>query len=153
MGFCNFVTLCKGHNHESRRAWCSQLFEDLFQRFYREYPERCANMDNPNRHEEIPLYKSYTEVDYPTYDNLDAIEVDKAGEIPADYFGLIGVPDSFMDRFNPDQFELVGIPFGNLGKEIGVTKNYRGRTDVAITDSDGRSRCPYSRIIIRRKPT
>jgi hypothetical protein len=109
-----------------------------------------TNIDNARRHEELPLYKQYTPDEYPTYDNLEAIEVSKAGEIPADYFGMMGVPDSFMDKFNPDQFELIGIPFGNLGKAIGVTKNFRGRTDIAITQ-DGRSRCPYSRIIIKRK--
>ena len=109
-----------------------------------------TNMDNPNRHEHLPLYKKYSPQEYPTYDNLDAIEVCKAMEIPCDYDGLMGVPDSFLDKFNPDQFELIGIPFGNLGKELGVTKNYRGRTDIAIT-KNGKSRCPYSRIIIKRK--
>lgn len=108
------------------------------------------NMDNPKRHEILPLYRYYDPVEYPKYDNLDAIEVSKASEIPADYFGLMGVPDSFMDKFNPEQFELVGIPFGNLGKQIGVSKNFRGRTDIAITQ-DGKSRCPYSRIIIKRR--
>ncbi len=110
-----------------------------------------TNMDNPNRHEQLPLYKKYSADEYPRYDNLDAIEVGKASEIPCDYDGLIGAPDSFLDKFNPDQFELIGIPFGDLGKEIGVTKNFRGRTDIAIT-KDGNSRCPYSRIIIRRRP-
>lgn len=109
-----------------------------------------TNLDNPNRHEMLPLYKSYSPSEYPTYDNLDAIEVAKASEIPCDYDGLMGVPDSFMDKFNPEQFELVGIPFGNLGKEIGVTRNHRGRTDIAITEN-GRTRSPYSRLIIRRK--
>uniref|UniRef100_E6PCN5 Modification methylase EcoRI (Adenine-specific methyltransferase EcoRI) (M.EcoRI) n=1 Tax=mine drainage metagenome TaxID=410659 RepID=E6PCN5_9ZZZZ len=109
-----------------------------------------TNMDNPNRHEYLPLYKKYSPAEYPTYDNLDAIEVGKAMEIPCDYDGLMGAPDSFLDKFNPEQFELIGIPFGNLGKELGVTKNYRGRTDIAIT-KDGKSKCPYSRIIIRRK--
>lgn len=109
-----------------------------------------TNMDNPNRHEQLPLYKKYSAGEYPHYDNLDAIEVGKASEIPCDYDGLIGVPDTFLDKYNPDQFELIGIPFGDLGKEVGVTKNYRGRTDVAIT-KDGTSRCPYSRIIIKRK--
>lgn len=107
-------------------------------------------MDNPKRHEKLPLYKRYDPLEFPTYDNLDAIEVGKASEIPCDYDGLMGVPDSFMDKFNPEQFELVGIPFGNLGKSIGVTKNFRGRTDIAITQN-GKSRCPYSRIIIKRK--
>jgi len=109
-----------------------------------------TNMDNPNRHEKLPLYKKYSHSEYPTYDNFDAIEISKTTEIPCDYEGLMGVPDTFLDKFNPDQFELIGIPFGNLGKEIGVTKNYRGRTDVSIT-KDGKSRCPYSRIIIKRK--
>lgn len=109
-----------------------------------------TNMDNPKRHEQLPLFKKYTPAEYPTYDNLDAIEVSKTTEIPCDYEGLIGVPDTFLDKFNPEQFELIGIPFGNLGKEIGVTKNHRGRTDIAIT-KDGKSRCPYSRIVIKRK--
>jgi hypothetical protein len=109
-----------------------------------------ANMDNPKRHEQLPLYKRYTRDDFPTYDNLDAIEVSKTHEIPCDYDGLMGVPDTFLDKYNPDQFEIVGIPFGDLGKEIGVARNYRGRTDIAITKG-GSSRCPYSRIIIRRK--
>lgn len=109
-----------------------------------------TNMDNPKRHEKLALYKRYTPDEYPFYDNLNAIEVSKSSEIPCDYDGLMGVPDTFLDKFNPDQFELIGIPFGNLGKEIGVLKNHRGRTDIAIT-KDGKSRCPYSRIIIKRK--
>lgn len=109
-----------------------------------------TNMDNPNRHEELPLYKTYSPAEYPRYDNFDAIEVSKTSEIPCDYDGLMGVPDAFLDKYNPDQFELIGIPFGDLGKSIGVTKNYRGRTDIAIT-KDGKARCPYSRIIIKRK--
>jgi len=109
-----------------------------------------TNLDIDKRHEEITLYKKYSADEYPRYDNLDAIDVSKTTEIPCDYDGWMGVPDGLLDNYNPDQFELIGIPFGNLGKEIGVTKNYRGRTDIAIT-KDGVSRCPYSRIIIRRK--
>jgi hypothetical protein len=109
-----------------------------------------TNMDNPHRHEQLPLFKKYTPTEYPKYDNLDAIDVGKTADIPCDYYGLIGVPDSFLDKFNPDQFSLIGVGCGDLGKEIGVTKNYRGRTDVAIT-INGKSKCPYSRIIIKRK--
>lgn len=109
-----------------------------------------TNLDHAKRHEQIPLFKTFAPEEYPKYDNLEAIEVAKAADIPVDYYGLMGVPDSFLDRFNPEQFELVGIPFGNMGKEIGVGRNYRGRTDIALT-KDGRSRCPYSRIIIKRK--
>jgi hypothetical protein len=109
-----------------------------------------TNMDNPKRHEELALFKKYNPAEYPHYDNLDAIEIGKTGDIPCDYFGLMGVPDAFLDKYNPNQFELIGIPTGDLGKEIGVTKNYRGRTDISYT-KDGKQRCPYSRIIIKRK--
>ena len=109
-----------------------------------------TNLDIDKRHEELTLYKKYSADEYPSYDNLDAIDVSKTNEIPYDYDGLMGVPDGLLDNYNPDQFELIGIPFGDLGKEIGVTKNHRGRTDIAITEN-GKSRCPYSRIIIKRK--
>jgi len=109
-----------------------------------------TNLDILKRHESLILFKTYDPKQYPKYDNLDAIEVARNTEIPFDYDGSMGVPDTFLDRHNPDQFELIGIPFGNLGKALGVTKNHRGRTDIAIT-RDGKSRCPYSRIIIKRK--
>jgi hypothetical protein len=109
-----------------------------------------TNLDTAKRHQEMILYKAFNETDYPRYDNYDAIEVSKVKDIPMDYFEAMGVPDTFLFKYNPDQFELIGIPFGDFGKAIGVTRNHRGRTDIAIT-KDGRSRCPYSRIIIKRK--
>ncbi len=112
-----------------------------------------TNMDIPKRHELLPIHRKYHDSPeaYPTYDNYDAIEIGRVADIPVDYDGLMGVPDTFLDKFNPDQFELIGIPFGNLGKELGVKRNYRGRTDIAVT-KNGKSRCPYSRIIIKRRP-
>ena len=68
-----------------------------------------TNMDNPKRHEFLPLYKKYSPAEYPTYDNFDAIEVGKVSEIPADYDGVMGVPITFLDKHNPEQFEIVGI--------------------------------------------
>jgi len=109
-----------------------------------------TNLDISKRHEDLILFKKYSPAEYPKYDNLDAIEVSRVADIPVDYSGWMGVPDTFLDKHNPDQFDLVGIPFGNLGKEIGVTRNHRGRTDIAVT-RDGKPRCPYSRIIIKRK--
>lgn len=109
-----------------------------------------TNLDITKRHEILPLYKKYSPEEYPHYDNLDAIDVSKTAEIPEDYDGMMGVPDDFLDKYNPDQFELIGIPTGNLGKEIGVTKNYRGRTDISYT-KNGKTSCPYSRIIIKKK--
>jgi len=109
-----------------------------------------TNLDTTKRHELLTMYKRYTPREYPHYDNYDAIDVSKTAEIPDGYYGKMGVPDTFLEKFNPDQFELIGIPTGDSGKEIGVTKNYRGRTDISIT-RNGKISCPYSRIIIRQK--
>lgn len=109
-----------------------------------------TNLDTTKRHETLTLYKKYSPEAYPQYDNYDAIDVSKTADIPEDYYGKMGVPDAFLDKFNPDQFELIGIPTGDSGKELGVTRNYRGRTDISVT-RNGKTSCPYSRIIIKRK--
>ena len=67
-----------------------------------------TNIDTDKRHEDIILYRSYNEVDYPKYDNYDAINIDKTKDIPMDYKGIMGVPITFIDKFNPDQFEIIG---------------------------------------------
>ena len=109
-----------------------------------------TNLDHNKRHEEMILYKRYTPEAYPTYENFAAIDVGKVTDIPCDWDGLMGVPDTFLDKYNPDQFEIVGLGCGDLAKQIGVGKNHRGRTDVAFV-ANGQHKCPYSRIIIRRK--
>ena len=72
-----------------------------------------TNIDNTKRHEELILYKTYfgNESDYPKYDNYDAINVDKTKDIPIDYEGPMGVPITFLDKYSPEQFEIIG----NLG--------------------------------------
>jgi hypothetical protein len=67
-----------------------------------------TNLDIPKRHEDLILYKKYIPGKYPKYDNYDAVEVSKTAEIPMDYEGVMGVPVSFLDKFNPDQFEILG---------------------------------------------
>jgi len=67
-----------------------------------------TNLDLNKRHEDLILYKTYNEEEYPTYDNYDAIEVSKTKDIPMDYAGVMGVPITFMDKYNPDQFEIIG---------------------------------------------
>lgn len=109
-----------------------------------------TNIDIQQRHEEMILYKKYSPEEYPKYSNYDAINIDKVSDIPYDYFSDMGVPDNFLDSYNPDQFEIVGLGCGDLAKLIGIQKNYRGRTDLAYR-KDGKDKCPYSRIIIRRK--
>lgn len=109
-----------------------------------------TNIDHKKRHEELILYRHYDPELYPTYDNCKGIEVGKIDDIPDDYDGLMGVPDTLLYQFNPDQFELVGLGSGNLAKLAGVTKNHRGRTDLAYTVGHTK-KCPFSRILIRKK--
>lgn len=109
-----------------------------------------TNLEIKKRHENLILYRQYKPEEYPHYENYDAIDVGKTENIPCDYDGVMGVPDSFLDKFNPEQFEIVGLGSGDLAKQVGVSKNYRGRTDLAYVVG-GRHKCPYSRILIRRK--
>lgn len=109
-----------------------------------------TNLDHQKRHERLDLVCRYSPEDYPKYDNYDAIDVKAIADIPCDWDGVMGVPDSILRQFNPNQFEILGLGSGDLAKQAGVTKNYRGRTDLAIT-INGKSKCPYSRILIRNK--
>ncbi len=99
-----------------------------------------TNLDTVKRHEEMQFYKKYTPEEYPQYDNYEAIEVSKVTDIPCDYDGLMGVPITFLDKYNPNQFEILGLDRYTVPKEFLVG----GR--VAI---NGKPR--YARIIIRRK--
>jgi Adenine-specific methyltransferase EcoRI len=68
-----------------------------------------TNLDTIKRHEELILYKKYSATEYSKYDNYDAINIDKVSDIPRDYDGVMGVPITFLDKYNPKQFEIVGI--------------------------------------------
>ncbi len=94
-----------------------------------------TNLDNPKRHENIPLYKKYSPEEYPKYDNYDAIEVNKVLEIPEDYYEPMGVPITFLDKYNPDQFEILGTE-----KTINVGGTLYVR-NIGV----------FKRLIIRRK--
>jgi len=119
---------------------------------YIKVPAICwfTNLDHNKRHEELDLVCRYNNEEYPTYDNYNAIDVGKVQDIPFDYKGIMGVPDTILGQLNPDQFEIIGLGSGDLAKQAGIRKNYRGRTDLAYT-KDGKSKCPYSRILIRNK--
>ena len=106
------------------------------------------------------LKKKYELDYYPKYNNYDAIEVPMVSAIPDDYEGEMGVPVSFMDKYCPEQFEIIGIGIGKLGEELGITpipkeidKSLPGHSSVwrfYIMVGD-RAVIPYSRIIIKRK--
>ena len=98
-----------------------------------------TNLEHSKRNEEIILYKKYNEEEYPKYDNYDAIEVSKVCEIPKDYNGVMGVPISFFDKYNPSQFEIVG-QMANTN----ITETNFGYPFV-----NGKRK--YARILIRKK--
>ena len=123
-----------------------------------------TNLEIQKRHEDLILYRSYSPGEYPTYENYDAINVGQTSEIPADYDGAMGVPITFLDKYNPKQFEIIGLGIANLGLECGVRpykpehKRYRkevqkrGAVDGDLYMMiDGIVTVPYARILIRRK--
>lgn len=95
-----------------------------------------TNLDFEKRHEKLELSHTYlgNESNYPRYDNFDAINVNKTKDIPSDYFGYIGVPITYLHKHNPDEFEIVRFRKGNDGKDLSI-----------------KGKCPYFRIIIRRR--
>lgn len=94
-----------------------------------------TNLDIKKRHEELILVKQYHghEDEYPHYDNYDAINVDKVIDIPCDYDGVMGVPITFLDKYNPEQFEIIQFRKGNDGKDLCIN-----------------GKCPYFRILVQR---
>lgn len=123
-----------------------------------------TNLDIAKRHEELILYKKYTPIEYPKYENYDAINVNKTKDIPMDYEGAMGVPITFLDKYNPDQFQIIGLGISNSGIEIGVEpykeehKKYRKEIQKrGAVDGDlymmtnGVVDVPYARIIIKNK--
>lgn len=106
-----------------------------------------TNLDIKKRHEEITLYKKYNEEEFPKYDNYDAIEVSKVCEIPKDYDGIMGVPITFLYRYNPSQFEIVGATESE-GKGFS-----NGLWDEKSKDAHSlvNSKKTYKRLFIRKK--
>ena len=95
-----------------------------------------TNLDYRQRHEDLILYRRYSPEVYPKYDNYDAISIDKTAHIPMDYEGEMGVPITFLDKHNPEQFEIIGADTWFTGK--------LGRFYVKGSRK-------YARIVIRRK--
>ncbi len=108
-----------------------------------------TNLDIQKRHEDLILYKKYhgNEKDYPKYDNYDAINIDKTENIPIDYKGAMGVPITFLDKFNPKQFELLS------SNDIRINKNISFKEHGLIKDKEGaiNGKPTYVRIVIKNK--
>ncbi len=107
-----------------------------------------TNLDYEERHEDLILYKKYNEKEYPKYDNYNAINVDITKDIPMNYDGVMGVPITFIDKYNPDQFEILG-----MSASAGYNKEVVGIPFLG--DKDARpllkKKNIYARIFIKNK--
>lgn len=118
-----------------------------------------TNLDYKERHEKLDLYKKYNPEEYPKYDNYDAIEVSKTADIPYDYDRVMGVPITFLDKYCPDQFEIIGMAKRGAGDPALKTKvytkdDYKNYSDLnagPVLMIDGVLKNTYPRILIRRK--
>lgn len=117
-----------------------------------------TNLEHQKRHEKLILFKQYNAEEYPTYDNYDAIEVSKVADIPADYDGAMGVPITFLDKYNPEQFQILGITDRDNESEL-KTKVYsledvpnpgdlNRRAAIKIGDT---YKSTYARLLIKKK--
>ena len=98
-----------------------------------------TNLPHNKRTEPLDLYKKYNPKEYPQYDNYNAINVNKVADIPMDYDGVMGVPITFLDKYNPEQFEIVG-----LDRYVEDNPHYGHRFSINRKET-------YARILIRRK--
>jgi hypothetical protein len=103
-----------------------------------------TNLDHAKRHENITLFRHYTLEEYSHYDNYDAINVDKVVDIPIDWSGVMGVPITFLDRYNPEQFQIVGLIAGNIKGLAGIESKI-GKDGPYIN-----GKLKYGRLLIKR---
>ena len=117
-----------------------------------------TNLDIAKRHEELILFKNYTSEEFQTYDNYDAIEVSNTKDIPCDYSGAMGVPITFLDKYNPSQFEILGITDRDNNSGL-KTKEYGSEDAPNHGDLNRRGairvgnqlKSTYARLLIKRK--
>lgn len=113
-----------------------------------------TNLDIKQRHEEMILVRRYTPDEYPKYVNYDAIEVAKTSDIPCDYAGEMGVPITFMDKYNPDQFEIVGISrelVRTLSDDVRKNGAYPQIGRFYLDIGEAKYKKVYERLVIRNK--
>lgn len=107
-----------------------------------------TNLSHKKRHEFIDLYKEYNPEEYPKYDNYDAINVDKVSEIPKDYYDIMGVPITFLDKYNPEQFSIIGITYStDKNPDIELIRTSSNNRHIGLINGIGK----YPRVLIKRK--
>ena len=117
-----------------------------------------TNLDISKRHEDLILYKKYNAEEYPKYENFNAIEVSKTANIPLDFSGFMGVPITFLDKYNPNQFEIIGLANDKRliddafvqGNEIYLDEQHKKFVGMVLKEKNN-LRATYARIIIRNK--
>jgi hypothetical protein len=113
-----------------------------------------TNLDIAKRHEDLLLFKKYSRGAYPKYANYNAIEVPKYTDIPCDYDGSMGVPVTFLEHYNPNQFEILGSSrtLARQMSEIAKKGTYpQGGPRFYLAIGDGKYRRMYDRLVIRKK--
>lgn len=110
-----------------------------------------TNLDTTKKHELLPLWKKYNQNDFPKYDNYDAINVSRTSDIPFDYTGIMGVPITIINVYNPDQFKILGS--GRWSKDKELEKIYTGDRDSVYDDlkTTINGKETYNRIFIKHK--
>jgi hypothetical protein len=109
-----------------------------------------TNLDTTKRHDTITLYKRYSPEEYPRYDNYDAIEVGRYSDIPYDFDGPMGVPITFLDKYNPDQFEILGLPSGRDEFEARPTKRYANARQMQPDGNGGKVNTGPALLVAQR---
>ena len=106
-----------------------------------------TNLDIKKRHEKFISYKEYNPKEFPKYDNYDAIEVSKSADIPENYYGVMGVPITFLDKYNPEQFEILDA------RDYTNIERLKTKSTMLVKDADGsvNGKAKYARILIRRR--
>lgn len=150
---------------QQNRLWLGVGFKGCAGHFYSKYEDTASagdhregmirvsgvtwftNLDIAKRHEELILYKHYAPGDYPEYENYKAIEVGKTNDIPSDYYGVMGVPITFLYKYNPEQFEIIWTTDRGGDGMIEDLKKPHARYDAPVINGSGM----YKRILIRRK--
>lgn len=132
-------------DYELRAAGCG--IDETGRKFIRVKGVRWfTNLDHKKRHEELILFHKYSPEEYPKYDNYDAIDVGKTAEIPVDYDGIMGVPITFLDKYNPEQFTIIGITANNPSLQK-IWKEGCAKYDRPYL----KGKRMYPRLLIRKK--
>jgi hypothetical protein len=108
-----------------------------------------TNLDYKERHENLILYKQYNKTEYPKYDNYKAIDIGETKNIPLDYDGVMGVPITFLDKYNPEQFEIIDLLKRYTVLDVEGKNEWAIKNHLHMTDVNGISK--YARILIKRK--